>query len=486
MTIHCGSLRGVVPHYAYMGTRELIAALLGVSAYAPPKGYGPSLGDEQVTRIREELGGNLAQMPTTRLRWYLSDLETAQFLADSGDVSAAAQLYRAMRRDGTIAGLLGTLTGGIARLPKKFYGTHASVDALRANNGTRSVFDDMCPPSELALLAADGKALGVGVAELVPVAGREFPILIRQDPEFLRYRWYENRWYFQSIAGLLPITPGDGRWVLHTPGGRVSPWNSGIWPAIGQAFINKQHAQMYRANYCAKLANPARAAHSPLGADEPQAQSFFQRVMAWGVNTTFHLPPGWDVSLLELKGTGYEVFQADIDTADKEITISIAGQMVSVDGGAGFSNTDLHRSIRSDIIGEVAEGLDYTINTQVIPQWVATKYGPEAIPAAAVVKREIKRPKDLEAEARSMSITAQAVKELGEVLRGYGRELDIDELLVRYEIPVKGDGETGDANPDSSGRVSPTSDVPAEVIESARTRAARGRPALDIPWRRAA
>lgn len=416
--------------------QSIARALLGVSTYAPHRGVGPELDDASVERIRENLGGNLNSQPTTRIRWYLADLEAAQVAADSGNLMPAAQLWRAMRRDGVISGLMGSLTSGIVRLPKRFYGDQDQAKELRRNNGSRSVFDDMFPPSELALLASDGKALGVGVAELVPVDGRDFPVMVRLEPEFLVYRWPESRWYFRSVAGLLPITPGDGRWILHVPGGRQSPWLSGLWPALGRSFINKEHALLHRSNYSSKLANPARAAVAPAAATEAQRTGMLKRVIAWGVNTVFEMPPGWDVRLIESNGKGYEVFQAEIDTSDREITIAVAGQLVTTDGGSGFANADVHRLIRSDIIEDMAEQLAYTINTQGLPQWEATHFRDTPLSDGATLCYDAKQPKDQESEARSMMTVAQAVTALDAALAPHGVSADVGEITTRFAIPV--------------------------------------------------
>ena len=434
-----------------MGLLERAAAvrdaLLGVSAYASPKGYGLDLSDPAVEQAREQLGGNLQRQPITKPRWYLADLETATANADAGDLSMVGQLYRSMRRDGVISGLLGTLTSGVVRLPKRFYGPAEMVSALQAKNGTRSVFDSMCPPSELALLAADGRAVGVGVGELVPVAGRDYPVLCRLDPEFLRYRWNEGRWYFQSVAGMLPITPGDGRWVLHVPGGRVSPWQHALWPALGRAFINKEHALLHRSNYSAKLANPARAAVSPPGATEGQRIGWLKNVIAWGVNTVFDLPVGWDVKLIESNGRGFDVFNQEIVSSETECMVAIAGQIVTVTGGAGFVNGDLYKSIRSDIVQDTAEGLAFTLNTQVLPPWIVQRWGIDALAEAAMLEWDSRPPKDRVVEAQAMTQAAGAIAALDKALGAHGRELDVDQVTSGFGIPIRGDVD-GDGVPD--------------------------------------
>ena len=422
--------------------------MLGVSAhrqFVDPK-HLPSLGDPTVNQIREAHGGQLTLIPQTQTRWYLRDVETAEANADTGNLEFAARLMRAARKDGVYSGVLSTRTGGLVRLPKRFRGKDEIVEQLKlGNDETRSVFDEMFPPAELALLAADGLELGIGVAELVPVVGRDFPVLIRLDPEFLWYRWNENRWYYRSIAGMLPITPGDGKWVLHMPGGRVAPWQHGLWRAIGNAFIRKSHANLHKDNWEAKLANSARVATAPAGASEAQQDSWFRAVMAWGVNTVFGMKPGYDVKLVESNGRGYQSFRTTIEDQNNEIIIAVAGQTVTTEGGAGFQNSDVHKSIRADLIKETADGLAYTINTQGLPCWIIDNFGEDALSPGAVVEWDVTPPKDRNSEASAMQTTATAITQLTQALATHGLKLDAKSLVTQFGIPVEEGNKTADA-----------------------------------------
>lgn len=431
---------------------DRVRALLGVSAYqALPSGDDLQLDSASVERTRRAMGGQLSSPPLTQVRWYLNDLERAERAADTGDLAMAARLMASARRDGVLAGVLSTRTGGLVRLPKRFRGSPEIIAALEVGHDSiRSVFDEIYPPSELAALAADGELLGVGVGEHVPVDGRDYPVFVRLNPEFLQYRWSENRWFYRSIAGMLPITPGDGRWVLHTPGGRSAPWQNGLWKCVGRAFIRKEHAAMHKDNWEAKLANPARVAYAPQGSSEEQKQSWFRAVMAWGVNTVFGLTPGYEVKLLESNGRGWDAFDKTISAQNSEMIIAVAGQTVTVDGGAGFSNSDIHKSIRADLIKATADALAYTINTQGIPPFVVERFGIEALDHTAVVEWDVTPSKDRAAEAQSLATTAQAITQLTEALKQHGRELDIDALCARFGVPVRGDLD-GDGTPDVEG-----------------------------------
>lgn len=438
-----------------MGVREVLrkaaATLLGISAYTPPGPSAVSPSEVVVDQLRKTFGGQLQPQPQTITRWYLSDLESAEHEADAGMLERPALLMRSARGDGVLAGVLSTRTGGLVRLPKKFRGDPEVIAELElGHESIRSVFDEMFPPAELEQLAADGVLLGVGVGELVPVVGRAYPVFVRLDPSYLVYQWNEARWYYRSIAGNIPITPGDGRWVLHTPGGRSAPWQHGVWRAIGRAFIRKEHACLYKDSWEAKLANPARVAYAPQGGVEEQRETFFRQVMAWGVNTVFGLTPGYEVKLLESNGRGYESFEKTIADQNEEMIICIAGQTVTTDGGAGFQNSDIHKAIRADLIKTTSDGLAYTINTQGIPPFIAMKWGPDALARwSAVVEWDVTPPQDKTAEASVLTQASTAITTLTEALRAHGRELDIDALTAKFGVPVRGDRD-GDGVPEAA------------------------------------
>lgn len=247
---------------------------------------------------------------------------------------------------------------------------------------------------------------------------------------------------------MIPITPGDGRWVLHMPGGRQAPWQHGLWRAVGRAFIRKEHANLHKDNWEAKLAHAARVAFAPQGASEPQKQAWFQKVMAWGMNTVFGLTPGYDVKLLESNGRGYQSFKETVADQNNEMIIAVAGQTVTTEGGAGFQNSDVHKSIRADLIKETAEGLAYTVNTQALPGWIVDNFGEDALEDGAVVEWDVTPPKDRNSEASAMSTFGQALKALTESLAPYGMKPDVKALAIQFGVPIdksedESDGGTG-------------------------------------------
>lgn len=418
---------------------SVMGALVGISEYAGSvPALGPALSSPQVEAVRRAFGGQLQPLTSTETRWNIGDLELAQHAADMGDLTIVGQLSRAMKRDGVIGGLCKTRTAGLIALPKRWRGFSKAVAALQATNGTRPLLDELAPPQELALLAEDAIKCGVAIGENVPVKGRKHPKFVRLDPQFLRWRQNESRWYYSSVAGALPVTPGDGRWVMHFEGGVQNPWQSGSWHALGRAFITKEHAMYARKNFAGKLANPARYAKAVTGATETERTGFIEGLIRWGINTVFELPPGWEVGILETNGRGWEVFGTEIETANFEAMIELAGQIVTTTGGSGFANADIHRTIRADLIKTTADALALTVNTQIIAPWAWGEYGEAIIEELPRLEWDVQPPEDRKVAAEALKAAADASEALVRVFEAKGLEVDAAELAARFGVPLTG------------------------------------------------
>lgn len=411
--------------------------LLRKSAYLRPPADGLiKIDDKTVEAVRRMLGGNLSGRPYQIIRWIAKDREEAIHDADAGNLEKAAQLWRAILTDGTFAGALSTRTAGTVSLPRKFYGNDQMIRELElGHESVRSVFDEMLPPGELTALLEDRIGLGVGIGELCPVEGRDYPVLRRLDPMFLRYRWNEGRWYYNTNAGPIPVVPGDGHWCLFTAG-TAAPWQRGIWQYASQAWIRKMHAVYYSQSFEQTLANPARVCTAPLGATEEDRAQWFAAAGSWDNETIFLGIPGYDIKLLESQGTGWQVFQKTIAACNDELLMAANGQTVTATGGSGFISSDLFRSVRQELIKEAADDLAYFINVQCIPQWVARKYGPELIDYGPCVVLDSRPPKDQNAAAASMMASANAITALAQTLQPFGLQVDIQAAIAQFGLPV--------------------------------------------------
>lgn len=430
--------------------KDLAAALLGIATFQPPPIAGPELGSDVVDSARRAMGGRLEPIPQVRLRWYPPDVERAQMRAQTGDMMMIGQLCESMKLDGVFRGL-SDARSAFVHFPKRFYGSQEVIDVLRAkNNSDRDVYDEMIPASEARLMVVDELICGVAVGEKVPVQGRDFPVLVRRYPQNLLYLWNRNQWYYRSIVGLIPIHPGveDERgngWVLHIGGGRLSPWNSGLWNTCGRSYINKTQSLFARQSYEMKHSHPARVATAPLGAAEEERQGMLNAIIRWALNAAFTLPVGWDIKLVESNGRGIEIYDQSIKNYNEELASALCGSSVMLQGTAGFANIDPFKMVAKHLMKTSAGGWDHCVNTQILPGFIARRWGVDALRNATTVETDIDEPRDRKAEADTLQSLANALKGLVEAIRaaqiaaGVKNPIavDVNELLARFGVPTQ-------------------------------------------------
>lgn len=403
----------------------------------------PAISNEANEKVKKFF--NFTPISYSITRWDLTDIEKAIHQSDGGNIQLAAQLCDAIKRDGIADGVLSTRTDGLVRLPLRWNsGNQTLIDIWNGKEKTKGIFSQKIPTAELVKILADGILLGVGLGQMVPVEKTDTnssnkyvdSVLQRIDPSFIQFDLNTNKIYYNAIGGRVEITPGDGTWVLYTPGGINTPWKSGKWRSLARPFIVKEHAFYNRQNYSAKFANPARVAYSPNTSTQRQRDGMLENMIQWGQNPSFVLPENWEIKLLESAGKGFEIFQNQIDNADREIMVSLTGQIVTTMGTTGFSNGSIHQAIRQDLIQASAESLAECINTQIIIPWV-NFYFAELLSASPEFYWDTTPPTDLAAEADTLTKVGQAVVGVNQAVAPYNKELDLEELEKQFNLKLK-------------------------------------------------
>lgn len=438
---------------AKQALKDLVGALLGISTFAPPTMPGPELGDPLVNSAREALGGRLEPIPAVRLRWYPPDIERAQLRAQNGDMTMIGQLNESMGLDGVYRGL-SDARASVVNFPRRIYGSEeVRAVLLSKNNSDRDVYDEMIPATEAKLMVKDEMNCGVAIGEMVPVQGRDFPVLVRRYVQNLFYLWSKNQWYYRSIVGLIPITPGitdeDGNgWVLHIGGGRLSPWNSGLWNTCGRSYINKTQTIFARQSYEMKHSHPARVAEAALGATEQERKGLLEGIIRWALNAAFVLPVGYTLKLVESNGRGIEVYEHSLKTANEEMATALCGSSVMLQGTAGFANMDAFETVNINLLRSTASGWDHCVNTQILPAFIARRWGTDALKNSTTIETDVTAPSDRKVEADTLVSLSTAITGLvsaiasAQIAAGVDKPiaLDIHELVARFGLPIKTDG----------------------------------------------
>lgn len=376
---------------------------------APNRSY-QLLSQRTPQEVRDERNGRLAQFKAPVIDIYAEDITEAMELLSTGDYREAARIAQYCQSDGWCGGVLESFCASISRLPRKFEGDDTIKKALMLGysgikGDPRSLFDAIVRPSEVNSSLKDMLQLGTVIGELLWYDNLDFPIFARLDPQFLRQDRYTNTWTYRVAGELLEVRPGDGRWVLLTPGGAAEPWLGGIWASTGRDVARKTEAALNLDAWLRKHASPIRVGQTTQGSTPTDAAELLEALIEWsGVNTSCVLPPGWTLDLKETNGRGFESYIQTIKLANESLTVGIVGQTMSTTGGEGFSNGDVGLSILADRTVRYANEFANGMTEQVLPYVVARKWGSATRRVAMRLVTE--KPKEAQAVATAMQTAA--------------------------------------------------------------------------------
>ncbi len=383
--------------------------------------------------------------------WTPERVEQARDQADSGIMMELADLVETMKRDARISGVLSTRTHGMLGLPLTFMGgsdmARKALGDMDEAETPNAQWWQMHDESELAKLLSWGLMTGIGLAQRI-----ELPRLMGQphkyrietwSPRWLTYFHYgysqnsDPEWRVLTQEGQEPIVPGDGQWIMFMPYGRRRPWTEGLWTQLAFPWLLKHFSLEDRANFGEVLGSPVWVGNTAHGGTEKQRNLFLSQLRRLGKSGKIVLPQGWDLKLVEAAAAGKtgDVFDNQINQSNEEMTIALAGQLVTTEGTSGFSSGNVHEAIKQDLLRFDAVRLAGCLREQSLEPWALWNFGQRI--AAPFPKWNTEKPEDVKETADGMKSLGEAVTALNGALQASGIEVDAVALAQKFGIPVK-------------------------------------------------
>lgn len=363
-----------------------------------------------------------------------------------------ADLVETMRRDARISGVLSTRTHGMLGLPLTFMGgndvARKALGDMDESKTPNAAWWQMHDESELAKLLTWGLMLGIGIAQRI-----ELPRLVGQphryrletwSPRWLSYYHYgygeqqsTPEWRVLTQNGQESIIPGDGNWIMFMPYGRRRPWTEALWTQLAFPWLLKHFSLEDRANFGEVLGSPVWVGKTAHGGTEKQRNTFLSQLKGLGKSGKIVLPQGWDLQLVEAAAAGKtgDVFDNQITQSNEEMTIALAGQLVTTEGTTGFSSGNVHAEIKQDLLRFDAIRLAGCLREQSLEPWALWNFGTRA--AAPFPKWNTDKPEDVKETADGMKSLGDAITSLNTALQTSGIEVDAIALAQKFGIPVK-------------------------------------------------
>lgn len=418
--------------------------------------------------------------PTVRtfVNWTPSQIRLAQSQADTGHIRTAASICEWIIGDDAVSGALSARTESLLGLVPDFEPSGDKRKSRRVVKALEASEDwwDSYPESELEQILSWGILLGVSFAKHEweeSESGRVLPMPCFWHPQNVRWDWETQTWLTRIKQGNeIPIVAGDGTWIVHSPFSKLRPWSRGLWRSLAMWVLFKQYAAQDWARYGEK--GSIIVATSESGNSSTQRNDLANDLQNSGADSAVVLAAGFDLKLLEVSANTRNIYEAQIELANKAIAMRIRGGNLSsnVDGGSRAAaqvqvkNGGDESKLRFD-----AEALATTIRKQSLKWWAEFNFGSPTLAPWPVW------PTEPEEDKRERAETIDKLSDGLTKLSSLGYEFDDKELISdfglnfisgRKELQEQSQAEEGDneAKKETSGEDDPVDKKPAQRLLS--------------------
>lgn len=365
---------------------------------------------------------------------------------ERGEFGLSAALARVATRNADVAGALNQ------RLLTLFGREHcieAAADTATAERYARDLaarFRTMVPRAAEADMLRDGVMLGASAGQLGwtfdEALGEHLPVLDPWPSEHLSYDEWDGHWYAATRAGRVRITPGDGRWVLHTPWSPRRPFFYGAIRNIAEWTLRDDNAAKAYSRFVELHGNGILKAYAPSSArGTPEYNTFMAGLRNMGRSPVVQLPQSkdpeanYDLELETMAAEVSKVFTEMLRIAGGRVRLAILGQDLTSQNNKVGTNASSDTGMAVSALVSAADAASWaeTLHAQVIRPWAQYRGRIDLAPGAYY---ETEEDDDAKAEADAAKVAAEALTGWRALLAPQGRDVDAVAAAERWGVPL--------------------------------------------------
>lgn len=359
---------------------------------------------------------------TDTVDWTVDKVKSALEDHEQGYFHQSADLAVAFNRDPRISGCLRARVKSFTGLPFSIKPAaqnprRSKVLAEEASNW----FLKACPETTATTLLKDRIVLGVACAQIIweRDGGSWVPAEIRRwSPKSLWWRQDLMRFDALTDKGIIPVTPGDGNWILWTsdlPGG----WLDGAVLSLGIPFLVRSFGIRDWSRFNERHGLPILTVKEPAEFDPKKAKEFFEKIRNISRGGAARLPStskgSFELGLVEAKDSAWETFKELQAAANVDIAISINGQNLTTEVQSGsLAAAKVQNETKRDLTEADATEFGSVMRDQAVCPWIRFNRSEADVQLAPTPTYDPTPPEDTKLAADTFKTVGEAVKLLRE------------------------------------------------------------------------
>jgi hypothetical protein len=301
------------------------------------------------TKARVKLVYRDIPLVTIQNTWSIPEARAAIYAHLYGQFYSSGMLCDSILGDDRVTSTLNSRASAFLGRETRFKAANDSAAAKECLDAWVKWWPILSGDSAIRELQDYGTMMGFAHAQILwdtDQPGLDYAPTMRPfPPVFTWYEWTLRKFMAVSQDGMVPIIPGNGKWIEHAPYGSYRGWIRGAIRPVVEPWMLRHFGFRDMARFGEVHGNPTRVGKVPIVGDPQQRLDFENALANLGADAAMIVPTGvaedgtgYDYELVEAEGSAWQVHPAQIDRCDMAIVLALLmiNLDTSVDGGSAW------------------------------------------------------------------------------------------------------------------------------------------------------